>query len=126
VSEAPPVLVDGAHNPDAAAALARSLAELYPGRPLGLLLGMCGDKDAAGILRPFRGIARRLWIVPIDSERSMPAAEIVNAAAALGLAGRAAALPEARREAEEWAGAAGGVVCIAGSLFLAGQVLTQD
>jgi dihydrofolate synthase/folylpolyglutamate synthase len=45
VHEAPLVLMDGAHNPEAAEALVDTLTELCPGRPIHLLVGMSGDKS---------------------------------------------------------------------------------
>jgi folylpolyglutamate synthase/dihydropteroate synthase len=51
VVERDPVLVlDGAHNPGAARALAASLAAYFPAQPLTLVLGVSAD-DQAGILR---------------------------------------------------------------------------
>ncbi len=45
VHEAPLILMDGAHNPHAAAALADTLEELCEGRGLHLLIGMSSDKS---------------------------------------------------------------------------------
>ena len=51
VGEDPPTLFDGAHNPAGIAALAESLPDFTAGRPLGVVLGVLEDKDAAGMLR---------------------------------------------------------------------------
>ena len=45
------VLLDGAHNPDGALALARALGALHPGRPVELVFGVLSDKDHATMLR---------------------------------------------------------------------------
>jgi len=119
----PPVVLDGAHNEDAARALAATLADVLPGKPVGLVLGMCGDKDVARFLARFRGAARRLWVVPIDSERCMDPAVILSAAEAAGIAAGAGPLTDALTAAERWARDEGGVVCVTGSLYLVGKVL---
>jgi len=69
VKNDPPVLVDGAHNPDAAEALARTLKGIACKRPVGLVTGICGDKDVEGILRPLARVAGRLWAVRLVSFR---------------------------------------------------------
>jgi dihydrofolate synthase/folylpolyglutamate synthase len=45
VHEAPLILLDGAHNSQAADALVEALTELCPGRPIHLLVGMSWDKS---------------------------------------------------------------------------------
>ena len=45
VHEAPLVIMDGAHNPQAEAALAKTLTELCPGRRIHLLVGISSDKS---------------------------------------------------------------------------------
>ncbi|HET9552150.1 MAG TPA: Mur ligase family protein, partial [Anaeromyxobacteraceae bacterium] len=57
------VLLDGAHNPDGAAALAAALAALHPGRPAELVFGVLGDKDHRGMLAALAPVARRLHLV---------------------------------------------------------------
>ena len=137
------ILLDGAHNPDGAAALAAAIDELAPhlpgGRPT-LLLAVMGDKDVAEILaalaaatplREARCLATR---VP-DSDRSLPASELAAAwASATGhsATGRpaadghsATAVDDADRALEmamELAAAAGGPLIVSGSLYLVGHV----
>ena len=50
VDQDPLTILDGAHNPDAVAALAESLPELVGGAPLALVMGVLDDKDAASML----------------------------------------------------------------------------
>jgi dihydrofolate synthase/folylpolyglutamate synthase len=47
----PPAFLDAAHNPDGAAALAESLAEVADGRPVVACLATLGDKDAPAMIR---------------------------------------------------------------------------
>ncbi len=122
----PPLILDGAHNPPAAEALARALKQTLKGRPVGLVLGMCEDKDAEAFLRAFHGVVRRAWIVPTPNERNMPAARLLAAARGCGLpAEEAGDVDLAVDAASAWAADAGGAVCVTGSLFLVGLVLAQ-
>jgi len=122
----PPVILDGAHNPGAAQALAGALARLAGKRPLALVAGMCADKDAAGFFKPFHGLARKVWVVPIQSERNAPAGVLVRAARGAGCdAVAASGVTEALTRAGQWARAEDGVVCVTGSLFLVGEVIEK-
>jgi dihydrofolate synthase/folylpolyglutamate synthase len=46
----PTVVLDGAHNPAGARALAASLGAVFGTAPVTLVLGVSQDKDAAGML----------------------------------------------------------------------------
>ena len=71
--------LDGGHNPDAGAAIARLLPSIvgtasHRGRPLHLILGMLANKDAAGLLGPIAPFADALTAVPVpDHEHHSPA-----------------------------------------------------
>ncbi len=115
------VLLDGAHNPDGAAALAAALAALHPGRPAELVFGVLEDKDHAGMLAALAPAARGIHLVAPASARARPPAEVAAQARTLGLAadlhgGVGEALACARARA---AGAA--PVVVAGSLYLVGE-----
>ncbi len=123
LTEDPPTLLDGAHNPAAALALATVLQGHAEGRPLGMVIGMCGDKDIGEFLRPFARLAPRLWVVPIDNERNTDPERILAPARAMGWTASATTLQGGLDEARAWGGEAGGMLCITGSLFLVGEVL---
>jgi dihydrofolate synthase/folylpolyglutamate synthase len=125
LSEEPLMILDGGHNPDAARALVKALARTLGRRPLGLVTGMCEDKDRRGFLAAFGGRVKRVWTVPIESDRGASAADLLDMAKSMGWEGTTATVAAALRESEEWARQCGGGVCIAGSLFLAGQVLRE-
>ncbi len=115
------VLLDGAHNPDGAAALAAALRALHPGRPVELVFGVLSDKDHAGMLAALAGAVRRLHVVAPATPRARPAAEVRALAASLGVdadahASTADAIACARRAAAD-----GALVCVAGSLYLVGE-----
>jgi dihydrofolate synthase/folylpolyglutamate synthase len=115
------VLLDGAHNPDGARALAAALAELRPGRPVELVFGALGDKDHRGMLAALAGAVRRLHLVAPSTPRARGIAELRSAAESLGME---ADLHAGVGEALGCAGAAardGAPVVVAGSLYLVGE-----
>ncbi len=59
--------LDGGHNPAAGDMLADTLATLdeKSPKPVYLVVGMMGQKDALGFLAPFRGLVRAIYTVPI-------------------------------------------------------------
>lgn len=111
----PQVILDGAHNPAAARALAGALA----GAPYGLVLGVSAGKDLAGIAGPLAGGAAYVIATRSSSERSAGPAEVAAAVPGAAVVPEpAAAIDAAVREAR-----ARGVarVVVAGSLFLVGD-----
>jgi dihydrofolate synthase/folylpolyglutamate synthase len=89
VSTGSPVLLDGAHNPDGARALAAALDELAPGQRYALVFGCARDKDAAGLLRPLLRRAASAWMVAANEARAADPAALAATAGRLG--GRAEA-----------------------------------
>ena len=115
-------IVDGAHNPPAAAALAAALGERFPGgERLSLVAGFCGDKDADTVLRTLAPRVARAWAVRTANPRSLPAEETAAKMREAGIDGAVAAPSLAA--ALEAARAAGGHALVCGSLFLAGEAL---
>jgi dihydrofolate synthase/folylpolyglutamate synthase len=125
VRPAPPVIVDGAHNPDGARALAQSLKSCRVRGNVGLVAGFCGDKDSAAFLHTLAPLVKRAWAVAVPNPRSLSAEETANRMRQAGL--REVTLPatlaDALTQAQAWAEETGGVVVICGSLFLAGAAL---
>jgi dihydrofolate synthase/folylpolyglutamate synthase len=64
------VVLDGAHNPQGAEALASSFQGLWPGRPLTLIFGILEDKDVASMIRALFPLARRVLLVAPPTERA--------------------------------------------------------
>lgn len=119
----PPVILDGAHNPGAAAALAGALGDLLGGRPLALVLGMCKDKDMSAFIKEFGGMVKKAWVVPLKTERSVDPTDLAAVAKLAGWETAESTVNEAIEAGTEWARANGGALCICGSLFLVGEVL---
>ena len=124
ISNDPPVILDGAHNPEAAAALADTVAELAKKKPVGIVVGCLSDKDAAQIVRPFSS-ARVSWAVEPGNERAMPAAALAEILRRAGLAPKIASLKVALAQSRAWAKEQGGIVVVFGSLYLCGEVLAM-
>lgn len=122
ISEHPPVILDGAHNPSAAVVLADTLKRIARGRPLCLVIGMCGDKDVTGFMSCFHN-AKLVYAVSMNNERAVASEELCERIRAFGLECRAGVLKDALANAEAWALDNGGIVCVTGSLFLVGEVL---
>ena len=117
----PLVLLDGAHNPQGARALAESLA-LCGDRPLTGVVGVLADKDSAGVLELLAPRLRRVIPVTPASPRALAARELAARAGALGLSASAAhGVGEALELARAVAAAEGGAVVICGSLYLAAE-----
>lgn len=75
----PLIIVDGAHNPDGAAALAASLDELFHDGAHGQRYGVVGvlaDKDATAIISPHLSTLDRFYLYEPDNPRALPAADL--------------------------------------------------
>ena len=128
IRRAPPVIVDGAHNPAGAHALAASLAAYFPGRRGTFVVGISADKNKAGILGALVPLAERVICTAADHPRAAPPetlAEIARLAAGdQRLRVETAPSPvEALRLA--LAGPDTPMVCVAGSLFMIGEIFAQ-
>jgi dihydrofolate synthase/folylpolyglutamate synthase len=128
VTRDPLTVVDGAHNPAAASALARSLPELLAGRTLGLVLGVLEDKDAAGILAALLPLCECAWFTAPPSQRALPPATLLSLARQLGFE-RTACEPKSAKAlvaAQSWARTQdGGAVLATGSIYLVGELLAH-
>jgi dihydrofolate synthase/folylpolyglutamate synthase len=122
--------LDGGHNVDGgrvAAAALGDLEERVP-RPLVVIAGMMGNKDAAGFLGNFTGLTRHIVAVPIpDQDNAMEPEVLAAAARALGMRVETAESVEAAlRAVAQLAYEVPPRILIAGSLYLAGHVLAAN
>ena len=117
--------LDGGHNPHAGRALGAALAEMSrDGRPLSLIVGMLGSKDASGFFAPLAALRAPVWTVSFEAERTTPPPELAATARAAGLDAQPAESVQAALAAALAGGATRVVIC--GSLYLAGEVLARD
>ncbi|MDR2006651.1 MAG: bifunctional folylpolyglutamate synthase/dihydrofolate synthase [Acidaminococcales bacterium] len=119
-SQSPCVILDGAHNPSGAIALRAALNKYCPGKSVSFVLGIMKDKDIKGIVEELVNEDDSLIAVPADaSARAAGPEEIIKYSR--GKNSVSYDLEKALAQAIAGAGA-DGAVCIAGSLYLAGQV----
>lgn len=122
---APTVVVDAAHNPHGAKALAQALDDSFDFDEWGLVLGVLGDKDAAGIVEQLVPAVAHVFATVPDSDRANDADSIADL---VEQAGRRASvhhsLADAADAAREWAASSDRrAVVIAGSVVLAGEAI---
>jgi len=121
LGEAPLLLLDGAHNPAGARALAADLAAHRRGRRI-LVIGVLADKEAAGILRPLLPLAERVIACAPESERALGPEALAKLISRLSgqRAEVVASVAQALQRAASQAGPAG-TVCVCGSLYTVGE-----
>ena len=117
-------VVDVAHNPDAAEALARGL-DGFSGRTIAIV-GMLDDKDVESVVRHIDGRVDEWIAVTADSPRAIDAAVLGEriSAAASGRCQVADSLYSAMQTAEALAGDSDRVL-VTGSFYLVGPALDQ-
>ncbi|MGE4109687.1 MAG: bifunctional tetrahydrofolate synthase/dihydrofolate synthase [Burkholderiales bacterium] len=74
----PAVILDVAHNPHAAAALALNLARMTGYRRTLAVFSMLRDKDVSGVVRAMRGHVDHWLLAPLDGPRAMTAAALLQ------------------------------------------------
>ncbi len=119
------IWLDGGHNPNAAAALAQTLATLdrRDPRPLALITGLLASKDAVGFFRAFADLDPHVITTGFAHAGAADPAALAAAAASIGLVAEPHAdVVAAMRNALATVGPPARVV-ICGSLYLAGEVL---
>jgi len=136
------VLLDGAHNPAGAAALAQALDDLRPylhgagavagatdaadnGAPLLLVHGSMGDKDVDGIIEALAGsealAGARVITTQVPGERAMPAAELAKRWRTLRPDTELTVVVDPGSALDRALAVAHGPVVVAGSLYLVGE-----
>lgn len=120
VRTAPLAIIDGAHNPDGAQALARTVRTYLPGRRLILVLGMLGDKDVSAVLKTLGPLAQAAVVTRPASPRAAAPEQV-----AAGLKACVPAVyvePEIPRAVDRALALAapGDAVLVCGSLYMAG------
>ncbi|MDQ1554610.1 MAG: dihydrofolate synthase / folylpolyglutamate synthase [Microbacteriaceae bacterium] len=123
----PTVLVDAAHNPAGAAALAKALGTYFTFDEVAVVLGVLADKDAAGIIAALAPIATRFLVTQSSSDRAVPAdelSELVRELTDSGISHEFDDLESAIEDARSWADAAPRrAVLVTGSITLIGDTL---
>jgi dihydrofolate synthase/folylpolyglutamate synthase len=121
VRREPLVLLDGAHNPDGARALATALLEEFVVDRRTLVVACLADKDVAGILGALAPATGRLIVTRNSSPRSASAEQLRKEAEAIGLVAEVDRdVPSALRRAIDQAGDSEAVV-VTGSIYTVGE-----
>lgn len=118
----PPLVLDGAHNPDAAAVLASAIRDSFRGEPPVIVLGVLTDKDVEGIVRALAGVASVFVATENGSPRCLSAAELAEVI--FNATGSGAIVVPDLRDALAVARKRGGAtgVVVTGSLYTVGAV----
>ncbi|HET6708901.1 bifunctional tetrahydrofolate synthase/dihydrofolate synthase [Amycolatopsis sp.] len=135
VRSAPTVLLDAAHNPHGARALATTVSEEFAFRRLVAVVGVMAEKDAHGILDALEPVVSDIVVTRNSSPRSMPLEELNELAISVFGEDRvvaetdletaietAIALVETNDDPDE--PLAGGGVLVTGSVVTAGEART--
>jgi len=119
------LILDGAHNPDAARVLAAAWQEEFPQEKAHLIFGAVSSKDISGVLAALAPIAGAITFVPLQSERGLSTGALRESYESAGLP----AIP--LREATSWSEASSLVASsslrtlVTGSLYLVGEALAM-
>jgi dihydrofolate synthase / folylpolyglutamate synthase len=125
----PPIVLDAAHNPPGAAALAEALPEAVAGVPVVACLALLSDKDAAGVVRELAPVIEMVICTELPADqlahagrpaaRSLDAEDLAGAVRAAGVEAEVVGEPAAavQRAATE-ARARSGAALVSGSHYL--------
>ncbi len=75
----PQILLDVAHNPQAAGLLAEYLLQNFPGRKIFALFTVMIDKDIEGVVSSMRNIIDGWVLAPLENTRTMPETRLLEA-----------------------------------------------
>lgn len=120
VRENPLLIVDGAHNPDGASALCRSVTAAFCGRRFDCIIGIVRDKDAKGIVDAMLPVIKSATVVETGSAKRR-----TDSAGLITLLNDRNVPCEKRDSVKEALEAlAGRDVLVFGSLYLAGEAIS--
>ncbi len=111
------IVLDGGHNPHAAAALAATWQQVFGTEKATVVFGALGDKDYAVMIAALTPIAGEFLFVPVDSPRSA-APELfppLTSVPCTGFPNLASAMEQAKSGSRR--------ILVTGSLFLTGEAL---
>jgi dihydrofolate synthase/folylpolyglutamate synthase len=70
LSNDPPIIIDGAHNPAAASALSNTVKTVFPDKKIILIAGIMDDKNISGILSPLIDAAESVILTKASYDRA--------------------------------------------------------
>jgi dihydrofolate synthase/folylpolyglutamate synthase len=126
LAAAPPIIVDAAHNPHGAKALASAIVDVLPFDKVWLVLGVLDDKDAHGIIDALDPVVAGFICTQSGSDRAMQANDLADIVASLVGSERVQAEPtlaSAIETAKTLCGPADAIM-VTGSITLVGDTIS--
>jgi dihydrofolate synthase/folylpolyglutamate synthase len=127
VRTGPTILLDAAHNPHGAEAVAAALEDSFTLDPLIGVIGVMGDKDAEGLLAAFEPHLSHVVCTQNSTERAMPVEELATVAREVYGEDRVTVEPKLSNAIDVAAGLAeaeSGSSIGAGGVLITGSVVT--
>lgn len=121
VSTEPTIILDGAHNVEAATVLASTLRAVFPGRRPVFVMAVSGDKPIDSILQTLLPLGQAVVFTAPRSSRTPPVDPSELARRAEELIETIQVEPKAERALVQ-AKELGDLICVCGSLYLVGEV----
>ncbi|MBQ7634078.1 MAG: bifunctional folylpolyglutamate synthase/dihydrofolate synthase [Bacteroidaceae bacterium] len=118
----PEVVCDTGHNADAWRYLGERIAEEAKRRTVHMVFGMCADKDTTSVLSLLPNAAT-YYFTQASVHRALPASDLKNKAAKMGLKGEAFPDVQAAFKAALTAAAPDDLIFVGGSTFVVADVL---
>ena len=129
IRRSPTIVLDAAHNPHGARAVAEALTDSFSFSPLVGVMGMMGDKDADGVLAALEPHLSHLVCTQNSASRSMSAAALGRAATEVFGEDRVSVVPDLAGAIDRAAtlaesGDDGGYALGSGAVLVTGSVVT--
>jgi dihydrofolate synthase/folylpolyglutamate synthase len=127
VGTEPTVLVDAAHNPGGAVALAAAIGEYFTFDKVVAVIAVLADKDVEGIIRALDPVVTEFVVTSSSSERAIDPDELASIVVRIAGADRVLVEPDLTSALEQARDLAGesekGAVLVTGSITLVGEVV---
>jgi len=119
------VIVDVAHNEDAAKSVVAAVQKHYGPRPIHLVLGMLADKEVAATVVVLQQLAPKYYLARPDSPRALAAEHLAEQVRAVGgdVAAVAKNVTAAYQYAAQEASSGKALVLVLGSFFTVAEVM---
>jgi dihydrofolate synthase/folylpolyglutamate synthase len=119
----PLLVVDGAHNPDAARKLREALSEYFSFKKAIFIMGASRDKDISGVVSALNTLFGEVIVTQSRHPRAMEPARLASIFGQYGIEAKVAAtVPEAISIAMGRAGTHD-LICVTGSLFVVAEAI---
>ncbi len=118
----PWVIIDGAHNQDAAVRLKNAVKQFFPGKKVLFVCGILKDKDVSGILDEFTQIGSDFIATEPENDRKLSAYELAKAIHERGHMVYEVPRPSDAAALAMSEGPAYDVILFTGSLYLIGKI----